>query len=275
MNPSPCDTTFSTPANVRPTLNPAVLGDLMSSPSITAADQQRRSFVLRMDQALRKQRESAEQQSAEQTDHLTTPAGDNMFVPNNLEKGTSKPASLGLRSYRSPSSQISFAVCAKESMATPPQRGDSAQYSCVHQDLAMNSPYNRFVHLEGAEELADSPLDRSIDYSDIMEDDDGRIGRIQLRPKMHRHYPNVASPMHSIVSSSWVGGAPLVSTLAPPPSLAPRSASGGFVRPSLAPVFPLMTPENSQSTIDAPLVGPLDIPMLAFTPQNPPNFGGI
>jgi len=314
MQPScSCDTTFSTPANVRSMLNPTICDDSMPSPSMTASDQQRRSFVLRMDQALRKQRESTEQQLAEQIGHLTTLAGDSMFVPDELEKGRSRPASLSLRSYRSPSPQISCPACAKGSMETPPQHGVSARCSCSHQEPSMprafllrtpptmSSPCNHFVHLQGVEELAGSSLDVSIDYFDIMDDDDEQPCRIQLRPKM-RNYSNSASPMLSIASSSssWAedtaffGDALLFNTFAPPPSLTPRRISGGSAwsplatphlaphlasgdsaRPTLAPVFPHMAPKNSPSTIDATLGGSLDVPMLALTPQDPPNFGGI
>lgn len=216
-----------------------------------------------------------------------------MFVPEELEQGQSYTTTLSLRPYRPLSLPISCLVCARQSMITPPQRGAiKSQCSCVRRELplprepllqmplrvecryVMRSACNLFVR-EGPEELAGSPLD--LVKGTGVDNGEEQRNHIRRRPKMQCNRTSSSSPMHAHTSfplealqdNIFVGLA-TPGALVPPPAFAPSRAS----RPPATPVFPLRTPENSQSPIDAFLGRPSDVPVLAFTPQDPLRFGG-
>ena len=243
MDESQTDTKYSTPATLRPTFSASMFGDFLSPPVIDdcrqghQADQgetHRRSFVLRLDQRLREQRESANQTSAETADHIVAQTASSMMVPDELDGSNSRSRGLELRPYHPLMNSVTCAVCSRNSMETPPQthprvsrcfcqeRGSTTSgfEQCSEFDhrlplastpaqeeshwmqsepttrLSSDSPYERFV-LQGPEES--SILDLSMD-EDLDEGQPGR--RIHLRPKKNASRSNSASPAMSSPSST-------------------------------------------------------------------------
>lgn len=299
------DVNYSTPANLRQTVNSAMFGEMLSPPCMFTGNNngsrpdllepqleyQRRSFVVRMDQQLREQREEVEYQQAEHADQIV-PFGSMLGVPNedDLEDSQERrtTTTLPLRPYyRHPDTPLqTCSACARLSMETPPPNGGVKALQCqqcrgytpssaadesslrpmqviVDLGACASTPQDRFV-LQGPGYEMDSDMDESLDGEmQLLQ----QPRRIQLRPKMRSES---TSPILSISSStSMIEETDFVTTfvdvnnnitVSSTPVVIERTApsissSSMAARPLFtAPLLPLMSPENSRPSISrAPL----------------------
>ena len=301
----------STPAtaNLRKTLDPnspnSTPKDLMSTPAFAGP----LLDITGMDQQLRHRREHAEKQQDHHMKnnhhhhhHHQVDTEVACRLPSEFGHGASSFANLRVRPHRTPFRQISCAVCARESMVTPPQnatrasgfqqqctcRGGRVEIGETHLPLVptprtpsdIQQTRRRDAFVSGTIENPGTPLVLRID-SDVEDYDVERPKRFLLKPKIQDARSKSASPTRSEFGH-WPDEMdysphnnnnntnPRVVESGRPLRRRLRRASGctTTIIPRTLPVFPLSTPEHARPIFQSAYNAPFDVPMLDCTPNN-------
>lgn len=299
------EASFSTPANQRSTLDPNkfqhilqatedlnMFYDMLSPPDNATKSTGSFSDVVRLDINLRHQRETAEKE----IDQAKRIAHD-IFIPDEFpqqsqhhhqqqqQQGPSSTvfANLCLRPSRTPFRQISCALCALESMETPPQNSTNllvAQCTCGGHD----GPVARFPSLpvslapcasfpHGETFLVGTPLELTLD-SDLEDYGNDRSKRFLLKPQIRDTRSKSASPTRSGFVTDETDYLPLIPRFHRNRCRPVRRSLDCSALPDrTVPQVPLATPENSRSVWQATSSeAPFDLPMLPYTPKESPGF---